>query len=278
MGTTNMMAKEVFLWSIFFALMASSAAWLPGAVYRQRATALRSPCLSPKWERASMDRPGDDENDLYAGSSDGLRNATMVSGSRRGLIRSAVASAIPLSQPNVAKAYTIDRVDPDENDIYAEAQNMTGPLKVLWVGSGALKIRTGGARSGVYKNLFKTGNEVIAVDLLKATSSDYRDAKEYAREQGYVLRYQQGDATKLDFVDETFDVVVCSCFLSQPFDPVVVVNEIQRVMKPGGRFGFFEHKTDIDTVVVPIFGEASIIKLVAYPELQNILAGVVRKV
>ena len=193
-------------------------------------------------------------------------------------------TAFYLPQSNVAHAYTIDRIDPDEKDIYAEAQNMPGPLKVLWVGSGSLKSKSGGtgpgkAQSGVYRDLFRAGNEVIAVDLLQATSSDYKDAKRYAKEQGYVLRYQQGDVTKLDFADETFDVVVCSSFLNQAFDPVVAVNEIQRVLKPGGRFGFFEHKTDVDAIVVgKVFSEASIIKLVAYPEMQNILAGVVKKV
>ena len=218
----------------------------------------------------------------------------MVFPSRRDLFRFSIVSAVGaissgatvthLTPKNVARAYTIDKVDPDENDIYAEAQNMPGHLKVLWVGSGSLKSKSGGtqtgeALSGVYKNLFKPGNEVTALDLLQATSSDYKAAKKYAKDKGYVLRYQQGDATKLDFADETFDVVVCSCFLSQPFDPVVVVKEINRVLKPGGRFGFYEHKTDIDTVVVgKVFGEASIVKLVAYPELQNILAGVVRKV
>ena len=234
----------------------------------------------------------DEENESFVESSD--ENDITVSDSRRSFFHSTLVSIMGLigfesnplfdRQLMVAHAYTIDRVDPNENDIYAEAQNMPGHLKVLWVGSGALKAKggetfTGGAQSGVYKNLFKAGNEVIALDLLQATNSDYRNAKEYAKEQGYVLRYQQGDATKLDFADETFDVVVCSCFLSQPFDPLVVVNEIQRVLKPGGRFGFFEHKTDIDTIVVgKVFGEASIIRLVAYPEMQNILAGVVRKV
>ena len=222
-------------------------------------------------------------------SSGEIQNATIVSNSRRGIIRRTLASTMGVigfgsnppfdPQSNVAQAWTIDRIDPDEKDIYTVAQNMPGHLKVLWIGSGPLEVRTGGARSGVYKNLFKAGNEVIAVDLLPATDIDYRDAKAYAKEQGYVLRYQQGDARKLDFADETFDVVVSSCFLSQPFDPLVVVNEIARVMKPGGRFGFYEHKTDIDTIIVgKVFGEASIIKLVAYPELQNILAGVVRKI
>ena len=211
--------------------------------------------------------------------------------SRRNLLfRSAMIPAITvagwgsmISRPQAAAhAYTIDQVDPDENDTYAEAQNISGsgvPLRVLWVGSGALTPRSGAARSGVYKNLFLAGNEVTAMDLLKPTTSDLRAAKRYATEQGYKLRFEQGDATKLKFDDETFDAVVCSLFLCQDFDPEVVVSEIRRVLKPGGRFGFFEHVEDIDKVIVgKVFGEASIVRVEAYPEKQNILAGVVKKV
>jgi len=286
--TTNKMTKRIFLWPTLFVLVATAAAWLPGDIYRQRSPInLRSQSMD--MSLSSVLYQIDDENEPHVESSENIQNAVVATpGSRRSLFRRALVSTMGIAgfgsnsmlspQSNIAQAYTITKEDPDENDIYAVAQNMPGNLKVLWIGSGPLEIRTGGARSGVYKNLFKAGNEVYAVDLLPATDIDYRYAKKYAKEQGYVLRYQQGDARKLDFADETFDVVVSSCFLSQPFDPLVVVNEISRVLKTGGRFGFFEHKTDIDTIVVDkVFGEASIIKLVAYPELQNILAGVVRK-
>jgi len=185
-----------------------------------------------------------------------------------------------------AVAYTIDKVEPDENDIYMTAQNCYdlpgGPhnLRVLWIGPGDMKIRTGAARNGVYKDLFKAGYDVTAFDLLTPTFVDAKDAQKYASQQGYKLRFQQGDATKLHtiFEDESFDVVVCSLFLCQDFDPVVVVNEIRRVLKPGGRFGFYEHVEDIDKVIVgKVFGESSIIKIEAYPDMANILAGVVQK-
>ena len=189
----------------------------------------------------------------------------------------------------VHAAYTIDKVEPNEKDIYATAQNCCwnlpggGPhnnLRVLWIGSGNMTIRTGVARNGVYKDLFKTGYDVTAFDLLTPTVTDLTDAQQYAFDKGYTLRFQQGDATKLHtiFADNSFDVVVCSLFLCQDFDPVVVVQEIRQVLKPGGRFGFYEHIEDIDTVIVgKVFGESSIIKIEAYPEMVNILAGVVQK-
>jgi SAM-dependent methyltransferase len=190
----------------------------------------------------------------------------------------------------VHAAYTIDKVEPDEKDIYATAQNCWNllpgggnphnNLRVLWIGPGNMKIRTGVARNGVYKDLFKTGSDVTAFDLLAPTVTDLSDAQQYAFDKGYTLQFQQGDATKLHtiFADNSFDVVVCSLFLCQDFDPVVVVQEIRQVLKPGGRFGFYEHIEDIDTVIVgKVFGESSIIKIEAYPEMVNILAGVVQK-
>ena len=170
-----------------------------------------------------------------------------------------------------ASAYTVKRVKPDEKETYAVAQKGKGPLRVLWVGSGTMK--------GVFRGLFPAGNEVVALDLRRPDATDLSAATAYATEHGYQLRFEQGDATKMKFADGTFDVVVSSMFLCQDFDPVVVVSEIRRVLKPGGRFGFYEHVEDINEVVVDkVFGGRSVIRVQAYPERTNVMAGVVRKV
>ncbi|GFO47563.1 methyltransferase-like protein 7b [Plakobranchus ocellatus] len=39
----------------------------------------------------------------------------------------------------------------------------------------------------------------------------------------------------------SFDVVVCTCTLCTVKDPPAVLNEVNRVLKPGGTFFFFEH-------------------------------------
>lgn len=266
-----MKQASFFVWSTFLALVASTVAWLPGAVIMPRGVVLqlsRSPL--PCHEDGGIVAP--DTTDVVPPSI-----------SRRNLFRVSLVSAIGVGCGNsygiqALAAYTIDKVDPNEYDIYSTAQNLPGRLRVLWIGSGAMDVREGGARSGVYKNLFRAGNDVTAVDLLSPKLTDLRDAKTYAAQQGYKLHFQKGDATKLKFEEDSFDVVVCSLFLCQDFDPAVVVSGIQRVLKPGGQFGFYEHVEDIDRVVVgKIFGETSIIKLQAYPEKQNILAGVVRK-
>jgi SAM-dependent methyltransferase len=189
-----------------------------------------------------------------------------------------------------ASAYTVEQVKPDEQETYAVAQNGKGHLRVLWVGSGVFDVGCQSvgpknarridcrAASGVFKNLFLPGNEVVAMDLLRPNANDLRAATSYAAEHGYRLRFEQGDATQLRFDDGAFDVVVCSMFLCQDFDPEVVVAEIRRVLKPGGRFGFYEHVEDIDSVIVgKVFGEGSVIRVQANPERSNVIAGVVRK-
>jgi hypothetical protein len=203
--------------------------------------------------------------------SDGLA----TSASRRHLLRAAlwVASVrCTGGAPSLATAYTIEQVKPDEKATYAEAQQGRAP-RVLWVGSGTLD-----ARSGVYKNLFLAGSQVTALDLRTPGAADLSAATLYAAEHGYELSFEQGDAAALHFADATFDAVVCSLFLCQDFDAEIVVSEIRRVLKPGGRFGFYEHVEDIDRVVVgKVFGERAVVRIQAYPERTNVIAGVVRK-
>ena len=190
---------------------------------------------------------------------------------RRSLLCSALSAGIVCGSSISASAYTVDRVKPDEKETYAVAQSAKGPLRVLWIGAGSL--------NGVFKNLFQAGNEVTAVDLVRPDATDLSAATTYAAEHGYQLRFEQGDATSLKFTEGTFDVVVTSMFLCQDFDPEVVVSEIRRVLKPGGRFGFYEHVEDINTVIVDrVFGERSVVRVEHNPDRLNVMAGVVRKV
>jgi ubiquinone/menaquinone biosynthesis C-methylase UbiE len=48
------------------------------------------------------------------------------------------------------------------------------------------------------------------------------------------VSFQQGDATALAFPDASFDVVFCRYLLIHMADPMQVVREMLRVVKPGG--------------------------------------------
>src|SRR3954454_1069953 len=49
------------------------------------------------------------------------------------------------------------------------------------------------------------------------------------------VAYVRGDATRLPFADETFDAVCCFAALYLIADPLRAIDEIARVLKPGGR-------------------------------------------
>lgn len=49
--------------------------------------------------------------------------------------------------------------------------------------------------------------------------------------------FHEMDADALRFADETFDAVMCVCTLMFSPEPQRAIREIQRVLKPGGRFG-----------------------------------------
>jgi ubiquinone/menaquinone biosynthesis C-methylase UbiE len=66
-------------------------------------------------------------------------------------------------------------------------------------------------------------------------------ARARAGELGRDVDLRVGDATKLDFPDESFDSVVCTFGLCTIPDDAAAVAEARRVLRPGGRFLFAEH-------------------------------------
>jgi ubiquinone/menaquinone biosynthesis C-methylase UbiE len=55
------------------------------------------------------------------------------------------------------------------------------------------------------------------------------------------LTLQIGDVQNLDFPDDSFDMVITSCVFCSVTDPVKGFQEINRVLKPGGRGLHLEH-------------------------------------
>ncbi len=60
-----------------------------------------------------------------------------------------------------------------------------------------------------------------------------------AREAGLDARvhFHQGDAERLQFPDNSFDVVICECAFCTFPDKPTAANEFARVLRPGGRLG-----------------------------------------
>jgi len=110
-----------------------------------------------------------------------------------------------------------------------------GPgLTALDVGSGV-----GGPARAIAKH---SGGHVVGVTINK-----YQVAKStaYNKEQGldHLVKIVQGDFTKLDFPDNTFDrafAVEATCHSPKLID---VYKEVYRTLKPGGLFGSYEWLT-----------------------------------
>jgi ubiquinone/menaquinone biosynthesis C-methylase UbiE len=59
-------------------------------------------------------------------------------------------------------------------------------------------------------------------------------ASENARRVGVKLAFQHGDASRMPFGDESFDLVVCQAAFKNFSRPQSAVNEMHRVLRPGG--------------------------------------------
>lgn len=57
----------------------------------------------------------------------------------------------------------------------------------------------------------------------------------------FPVRIQRGTAEALPYADQRFDYVVSTWTLCSIPDPVLALQEVGRVLKPGGRFLFMEH-------------------------------------
>lgn len=75
------------------------------------------------------------------------------------------------------------------------------------------------------------GADVIGVDFAPNMVAEARKLHPQAT-------FQEGDAENLPFPDESFDAVVISFGMLHVSRPEVVLAEVQRVMRPRGRFAF----------------------------------------
>jgi phosphatidylethanolamine/phosphatidyl-N-methylethanolamine N-methyltransferase len=96
-----------------------------------------------------------------------------------------------------------------------------------------------GAGTGISLPLYPRQCSVTAIDLSDGMLDRARD-----RVEQYNLgnvRLIQMDATRLNFPDNTFDIVYAPYFINCVPDPIAVTREMRRVCKPDGRLVFLNH-------------------------------------
>src|SRR5262249_25453396 len=65
-----------------------------------------------------------------------------------------------------------------------------------------------------------------------------------AKEAGVQVSFQRGDAAHMPFEPESFDFVVCRAAFKNFTEPVQALNEIHRVLRPGGQALVIDLRSD----------------------------------
>lgn len=89
------------------------------------------------------------------------------------------------------------------------------------------------ARSGRYT--------VTGLDI---SESFVRIARDNAEAAGVAVDFRLGNASKMPFPDASFDFVVCSAAFKNFGDPIGALDEIHRVLAPGGQASIFDLRKD----------------------------------
>lgn len=105
-------------------------------------------------------------------------------------------------------------------------QDMRGHVLFLAMGTGA------------DVSQFPPGRTITAIDISKEM---LRRAKKRCALYPGEIELIEADAMALDSPDTSFDTVVTSCTLCSVPNPLRVLMELYRVLRPGGRLLMFEH-------------------------------------
>ena len=116
---------------------------------------------------------------------------------------------------------------------YLGAMEIDSAATVLDLGCG-----TGVASRGIAQRKAFAGR-VTGIDRSAYLTAA---AKRFAVEEGVenVVEFRTGDSQSLSLPDAAFDAVIAHTLISHVEDPVAVMREMARIVKPGGRIGIFD--------------------------------------
>ena len=108
-----------------------------------------------------------------------------------------------------------------------------GSEKCMFSGKTVLDVGAGGGGKSLYY-LSRGAKHVTALDVIERYKNE---AIEYAVKLGLNdnFTYCVADASKLPFEDESFDLVIMNDSMEHVKSPEMVLNEVTRVLKTGGR-------------------------------------------
>ncbi len=113
----------------------------------------------------------------------------------------------------------------------------TATLVARRLSSGARVLEVAPGPGYLAIELAKRGYSVTTLDISK---SFVRIAQENAIRAGVSVDVRHGDAAHLPFADAWFDYAVCVAAFKNFTDPLGAINEMHRVLRPGGQASIFD--------------------------------------
>ncbi len=148
----------------------------------------------------------------------------------------------------------------DRDDLQATARRIAAGLNA---GSRVLEIAPGPGLLAIELATL-TGGRVTGIDI---SHSFVQIAGNNARSAGVEVNFEHGDAADLPFPGDQFDTIVCRAAFKNFSRPLVALNEMHRVLKPGGTALIIDLRKDYSSRAVADyfknrgFVAAAIIKL-----------------
>ncbi|TMR29116.1 class I SAM-dependent methyltransferase [Nonomuraea zeae] len=122
----------------------------------------------------------------------------------------------------------------------AQVRRLTG------AGSAILEVAPGPG----YLSIALAGTGDYTVTALDISETFVRIARGKAAEAGVEVDFRLGNASAMPFDDESFDFVICCAAFKNFSDPVGALQEMHRVLRPGGRALINDLRKDVSKEAV----------------------------
>ena len=134
---------------------------------------------------------------------------------------------VPEMEGRTARWYARNRGSQSQLAEYQrQAERLTADLAP---GSDILEVAPGPGYHAV--DLARLGYRVTGLDI---SHTMVQIATEHARSAGVAVDFRHGDASAMPFEAGSFDLVVCQAAFKNFLDPVKALDEMHRVLRPGG--------------------------------------------
>jgi ubiquinone/menaquinone biosynthesis C-methylase UbiE len=131
------------------------------------------------------------------------------------------------------------RITRDRSDHRQTAEWITAQLAP---GSAVLEVSPGPGYMAI--ELARLSRGAFTISGLDISRTFVRIATDNARRAGVDIDFRHGDVADMPFPSESFDFVVCTAAFKNFPDPIAALNEIHRVLRPGGRASIFDLRKD----------------------------------